>query len=48
MSGAIAVTGIVLYAAMLHLNNDLRDAGLPFLCAVAFLIVYKRGVGGRA
>lgn len=44
----IAVTGIVLYAAMLHLNNDLRDAGLPFLCAVAFLIVYKRGIGGRA
>ncbi|CAO3434687.1 hypothetical protein [Azospirillum endophyticum] len=38
----IAVTGIVLYAAMLHHYNDLRDAGLPFLCAMAFLMAYKR------
>ncbi|WP_275451548.1 hypothetical protein [Azospirillum lipoferum] len=39
---AIATIGIVLYAAMLHLNFDMRDAGLPLLCTVAFLMTYKR------
>ena len=39
---AIATIGIVLYAAMLHLNFDLRDAGLPLLCTVAFLMTHKR------
>ncbi|MFP5513939.1 MAG: hypothetical protein ACLGJC_12735 [Alphaproteobacteria bacterium] len=39
---AIATIGIVLYAAMLHLNFDMRDAGLPLLCTVALLMAYKR------
>lgn len=39
---AIATIGIVLYAAMLHVNMSMRDVGLPLLCTVAFLMAYKR------
>ncbi|WP_391347207.1 hypothetical protein [Azospirillum sp. A23] len=38
----IALVGIALYAAILHIDKDMRDAGLPFLCTVAFLMVKKR------
>lgn len=39
---AIAVVGIVLYAGSLHLDAGLRLAGLPLLCSLALLMVYKR------